>query len=345
MIRVLIVDDSPTARVLLRTVLGADPDLRIVGEASGGAEAVALTCSLRPNVITMDLRMPDMDGLEATKEIMIVAPTPIVIVTASAAVDEVETGLAALRAGALTVLAKPPGPGSPGFEDAARELVATVKAMAHVKVVRHWRRSAPTARAAKDAEPAEAGPQVQVIAIAASTGGPAALLRLVSDLPGDFPVPILVVQHITPGFVGGLAEWLTKAGNLHVKVARDGEPLAPHTVYLAPDDFHLGVAPSNRIGLSQAAPVGVFRPSATFLFESVARLFGQAAVGVILTGMGEDGVEGLRALRQAGGRVLAQDEKSSVIFGMPGAAIAAGLADAVLSVDAIAARLVRWVKP
>ena len=341
MIRVLVADDSVTARALLVEILRRDPEIRVVGEAKDGAEAVALTQKLRPHLVTMDVRMPRMNGFEATKEIMITAPTPIVLVTASTEARDLEVAMHALRAGAVCVLHKPSGPASPAFEEAARELLTTVKAMAQVKVVRHWR---PAERPGPAPRPADrGGAPAALVAVAASTGGPAALQRLLSELPGDFPAPVLVVQHITPGFAAGLAAWLNTACSLHVKVAEHGEPLAPHTAYLAPDGRHLGVLGRAAVALADAPPVGGFRPSGTFLFESVARAFGPAVVAVILTGMGEDGVAGLRAVRQAGGRVLAQDEKSSVVFGMPGAAVAAGLADTVLPLDAISARLAQLV--
>jgi two-component system chemotaxis response regulator CheB len=342
MIKVLVADDSVTARELLVAILTSDPEICVIGEARHGQEAVELTQKLRPNVVTMDIRMPGMDGFAATKEIMITAPTPIVLVTASVAIEAMETSMHALRVGALAVFPKPPGPGSPGYEEAARQLVANVKALAQVKVVRHWR---PTS----SSKPTVSGPprptprdRIKVVAIATSTGGPAALYSLLSALPGDFPVPILIVQHITPGFTLGLADWLNKVTDLRVKLAQDGEPLQPHTVYLAPDQVHLGVA-GNRIALSTAPAIGGFRPSGTFLFQSVARVYSNSALAMILTGMGEDGVEGLRDLHKAGGRILAQDEKSSVIFGMPAAAIAAGLADQVLSLEAMPAYLLDMV--
>ncbi len=348
MIRVLVADDSPTTRALLTGILTSDPELQVVGEARNGVEAVELTRKLRPDVVTMDIRMPHLDGFEATKEIMITAPTPIVIVTASVAVHDVEVSMHTLRAGALAILPKPPGPGAPGFEAAAQELVNQIKAMSQVKVVRHWRQPAPASRdegrrPKAERKPGADLPRARVVAVATSTGGPAALHRLLSDLPGDFPPPVLVVQHITAGFTAGLADWLNKVSGLHVKIAEDGEALAAHTVYLAPDDRHLGVSPRGKVALSAAPPVGGFRPSGTYLFESVARVYGAAAVAVILTGMGDDGVAGLRAVRQAGGRVIAQDEKSCVIFGMPGCAIAAGLADVVLPLDNMAARLAELV--
>jgi two-component system chemotaxis response regulator CheB len=354
MIRVLVVDDSPTARALLVEILRADPDIQVVGEAKDGLEGVELTAKLRPTLVTMDVRMPRLDGFAATKEIMIASPTPIVIVTASFDTREVEIAMQSLRAGALAVLRKPPGPESPAFEDAARKLVSTVKAMAQVKVVRHWR---PAGRAKDEGQRTKEDdgstslrasslavrPCRKVVAVATSTGGPAALYRLLAGLPGDFAAPMLVVQHNAPGFMAGLVSWLGDSCDLRVKVAEQGEPLLPRTVYLAPDERHLGVSNQATVLLSPAPPICGFRPSGTYLFESAARAYGPALVALILTGMGDDGVEGLRAVRQAGGQVIAQDEGSSVVWGMPGAAVAAGLADSVLPLDAISIRLAELV--
>jgi two-component system chemotaxis response regulator CheB len=346
MIRVLVVDDSPTARALLVEILRTEPDIQVIGEAKDGLEGVALTGKLRPDLVTMDVRMPRLDGFAATKEIMIASPTPIVIVTASFDSREVEIAMQSLRAGALAVLRKPPGPESSTFEEAARKLVSTVKAMAQVKVVRHWRERG-AERPVKVSEIVHRSPRsalrAPLVAVATSTGGPAALHRLLSRLPGDFPAPILVVQHNAPGFMNGLVAWLDGGCDLSVKVAEQGEPLVPGTVYIAPDDRHLGAAPPAAALLSSAPPVAGFRPSATYLFESAARVCGSSLVALILTGMGDDGVEGLRAVRQAGGQVVAQDEGSSVVWGMPGAAVAAGLAHSVLPLDAIPIRLTELV--
>jgi two-component system chemotaxis response regulator CheB len=301
--------------------------------------------------VTMDLHMPRLDGLEATREIMITAPTPIVIITGSLRACEVTASMDLLRAGALEVLLKPPDPRSDAFPTAAQRLITAVKAMAGVKVVRHWR---PSARDRCGAEPrplpavTREEVRARVVAIATSTGGPAALQCVLSELPATYPLPILVVQHITPGFIGGLATWLTGACPLRVKVAQQGEPLTPRTVYLAPDDLHLGVADragaggvgAPAVALSGTPPIGGFRPSGTYLFESVARAYGPSALALILTGMGDDGVVGLRAIRNGGGQVIAQDQASSIVFGMPGAAIAAGLALLVLPLESIAARLI-----
>ncbi len=343
MIRVLVAEDSATARNLLVLILGSDPGIEVVGEARDGVEAVEMAQRLRPDLVTMDIQMPRMDGLAATAEIMITAPTPIVIVTAGALPGEVEGSLDMLGHGALEVLRKPPGPDSPGFAGAARRLIETVRAMSEVKVVRRWR-AAPD-RPGPSAAPPEPGAGARVVAIAASTGGPAALQRLLSALPSEFSAPILVVQHIAPGFAEGLSAWLDGVCPLRVKVAREGEPLALRTVYFAPEDRHLGVSDRRRVTTPATEPVGGFRPSATVLFESAARAFGGSTLAVILTGMGDDGVRGLRAVRRAGGRILAQDEATSVVFGMPGAAVEAGLADAVLPLDAIPARLAALTRP
>jgi two-component system chemotaxis response regulator CheB len=268
---------------------------------------------------------------------MIVRPTPIVIVSATTAVREVETGMRALRAGALTMRMKPPGPGSAGFDAAARELIETVKAMSDVKVVRHHHRRRMTSTTPPKKKVRRHAPAtVDLLAIAASTGGPPALQRLVTALPPSFPAPILVVQHIAPSFADGFAQWLDSAVQIPVKIAEQGERLQPGQVYVAPGGSHLGVSRGRRVDLSEDPPLGGFRPSATHLFRSVAQAYGAGVVAVILTGMGRDGVEGLRDVRRQRGLVLAQDEDSSVVFGMPGEAVAEGLADDVLPVDQIA---------
>jgi two-component system chemotaxis response regulator CheB len=334
-IRVLIAEDSSTARALLREILGSEPEIEVVGEARDGGEAVRLARELRPDVVTMDIRMPVLDGFQATREIMAEAPTRIIMVTGSPSAREVAFGLRAFDAGALTVQRRPPGPDDPDFERAARSLVDVVKAMAEVRIARRMRYRKRTAEARSG--------RIQVVAMAASTGGPPALKTILGNLPADFPVPILVVQHIARGFVQGLVEWLDHGCALRVRLAEEGRAAQPNSVFIAPEDVHLELERSGRMRLSNRPPVHGFRPSASVLFESVARSFGPRAAGVILSGMGEDGVDGLAHLHQAGGVVIAQSEETAAVFGMPGAAVAAGVVSTVLDLDEIAGALLREV--
>ncbi|MCO5168895.1 MAG: chemotaxis-specific protein-glutamate methyltransferase CheB [Planctomycetes bacterium] len=342
MIRVLVADDSPTARLLLVDLLRADPEIEVVGEATHGEEALALVHALRPDLVTMDIQMPRLDGFQTTRRIMAEAPTPIVVVS-SLDVRDVRFSLEALRAGALAVLPRPSGPGAPTHAEDARRLVATVKGMAQVKLVRRPGQHLPTTTPLAAPPPAtHAGRPlrgVRAVGIAASTGGPAALRTVLGALPADFPAPILVVQHIAIGFAEGLARWLDEACRVHVALASDGERLRPGRVYLSPNDFHLGVGAAGHLRLSSEPPIDGFRPSGDHLFRSLGEALGPAALAVVLTGMGRDGTEGARALRAAGGAVVAQDEASSDVFGMPAAVIEAGLADRIVPLGSVAALL------
>lgn len=343
MMRVLVVEDSATDRELLVALLGGDPGIEVVGQAENGYRGVELARELRPDLITMDILMPGLDGLEATKEIMVHSPTPILVVSSTVRDGGVALSLDAIRAGALMCVEKPVPPGAPDYESRKAQFLSLAKAMAQVKVVRRWpatRRSGP---APAPAPLRTAVRPIRLVTIAGSTGGPAALQRILMDLPGDFPRPVVVVQHIAAGFVAGLAEWLRSSCHLRVKVAEDGETLAPRTVYLASDGRHLGVTSERTIRMSVEGPVNGFRPSANHLFRSAAQAYGSGVAAVMLTGMGNDGVEGLRAVKQAGGHVIAQDEATSVIYGMPREAVAAGVVDAELPITEIGPRLTTLV--
>lgn len=352
MIRVVLAEDSDTCRALLTAVLESDDQLRIVGQAYDGEAAVTLVERLRPDVVVMDAHMPVMDGFAATRNIMLRCPTPIVIVSASINVAQVAASMRALAAGALTLLPKPGSPASPGFDELSQQFVRTVRAMADVKVVRRYHhssppppsRSSPPQRTSVPVPMGLSRPRPRVIGIGASTGGPAALQRVFSDIPASIPVPILVVQHIARGFVAGLADWLNAVTPLRVRVATHGETLQPGTVYIAPDDCQLAVTRRSTVDLSNRTAVGGFLPSCNVLFSSLGESFGAAALGVIMTGMGQDGLEGLRELRDAGALVLAQDEETSVVFGMPAVAISAGLAHGVLPLHMIGPRLFQLVR-
>ena len=341
MLRVVVVDDSATARELIVDILSRDPELKVVGEAKNGAQAAQLAVELQPDVVTMDMRMPTMDGIEATRKIMAEVPTPIVIVSASTAIEDAVTSMNALQAGALTLLRKPPGPNSSEHEAAAKTMIETIKAMAEVKVVR---RRHTTTLAKKDLQPDRTPkePTARVVAIASSTGGPPVLMRILQQLPSDYPLPILITQHISRGFTKGFVHWLDSVSSLRVKIAEPGELLRKNTAYVAAEDKHLGVASKRTVDVSDLPPIAGYRPSATYLFRSVARAFGDSAIGVILTGMGEDGVDGLRSIHEAGGKVFAQDKESCVVYGMPGAAIEQGVVDRQMTVDGIAREISKY---
>jgi two-component system chemotaxis response regulator CheB len=340
MVRVLVVDDSEVARRLLAEVLGRDRGLEVVGEAASGAEALRLAARLRPDVITMDVQMPGMDGLETTRRIMEQHPAPIVVVSGGHDPGDLAHSVRALEAGALTALRKPRGPADPGFAAQAAELVGTVKLMAEVKVFRRRPGAAPRGRPLPS-PPAGGTPRAraELVAMGASTGGPAALATILRGLPATTPVPVLVVQHITPGFDAALASWLDETTPLPVRLASDGLPPRPGEVVIAPAGSHLGLSGAGRVELGQGPPLDGHRPSASHLFASVARVFGPRAVGVILTGMGSDGAAGLLELRRAGGTTLAQDEASCVVAGMPAVAVAAGAVDQVVPLGELAARI------
>ncbi len=337
MIRVLVVEDLPTVCLLLKSILDSDPDITVIDTAQNGEEGLRKTLALNPDLITMDVHMPGMDGFEATRRIMAQMPKPIVIVTGSVDPHEVKLSFQVLEAGALAVVEKPSGPGNPNFQEDVKELIKTIKIMADVKVV--GRRSSSRPQKLSTASFKAAG-QVELIAIGASTGGPAALSTVLSGLPVDFPKPILIVQHISAGFEVGLAEWLSSITHRRVVLAQDGQPLSTGQVLVAPQGKHLGVSAAKHVMLdSHTEAIGSFRPSVTYLFQSVARAYGSHAVGVILTGMGSDGTPGLSAFHKAGGHVIAQDEASCVVYGMPGAAVAAGAVDQILPLDRIAGAL------
>lgn len=338
-VRVLIVDDSAVVREVLTRMLESDPDIQVVGTAGDGAEAVTLTAKLRPDLITMDLQMPRMDGMEATARIMAYRPTPILILTSYLDRAGMYSTLDALAAGALDVLEKPTIVPGAQWQAMTGQLVDKVKLLARVRVITHvqgktrqrWRdRSASTT----------AGQNVEVIGIGVSTGGPRVLQQILPALPGDFSLSVLVVQHITEGFMAGLVQWLQPLCQLTIKVAEEGEAIVPGRVYFAPDSSHLVVAPGGTLHLSGADPVNGHRPSVDVTLKSLAAAYGDRAAGVLLTGMGSDGAAGLGAVRAAGGVTVAQNEESCVVFGMPRAAIELGAAEHVLSLPDLTESLI-----
>ncbi len=338
MIRILIVEDSQVVAMLLRAILDDEPDMQVIGHASNGQEALPLLDTLQPDLITMDIRMPVMDGFEATRRIMHTYPVPIVVVSSSVHDEELRIVFRAIEEGALAVIEKPRGFGHPDFDKIRKELVGLIRAMAEVKVVRRRILSPHLAMpATTPSAPGQMG-HCELLAIGCSTGGPPALKDILSALPLDFPLPIVIVQHISKGFIGGLVSWLADNVSLKVKLAEEGMPLLPSTVYFGPDDYHMMIERGSAglvARLSELPPVNGFRPSVTPLFESVAAGCHNQAVGLIMTGMGADGAEGLLAMRRAGAHTLAQDEESAVIYGMPAAALALNAVDEVVALTGL----------
>jgi two-component system chemotaxis response regulator CheB len=347
MFRVLVVEDSAVVRELLIHILESDPTLQVIGTANDGEEAVAAAIIRQPDVITMDVNMPKLDGFEATRQIMETAPKPIVIVTGSWDPKEVATSFRAMEAGAVAVVAKPLGIGHPQHAAQAQALIQTVKTMAEVKVVRRWprKRQNQNHNGAEEAAPPSVvangqGRQIKLIAIGTSTGGPMALQSLLSALPSRFPVPILIVQHMAAGFIAGFVEWLAQTTGHPIHVATDGESLLPGHVYIAPDGFQMKVKGRGKVELTRdGAEYGLY-PSVSYLFRSVAQVYGAHAVGILLTGMGRDGAAELKLMRDQGAITFVQDKESSVIHGMPGEAIRLEAATYVLAPERIAAALV-----
>jgi two-component system chemotaxis response regulator CheB len=341
MIRVLIVDDSAVARKLLEHILAADPEVRVVGSACNGAEALEAITRHRPDVITMDINMPVMDGFAATRRIMETTPVPIVIVSSAVDPKESRVSFRAMEAGALTVLARPDGVGTAAFEAASRLLLETVKTMAGVSVVRRW-------SVKKDLvpeSPLEIINPIDMVVIGASTGGPVALSQLLKNLPQDLPVPIAVVQHITVGFCEGFAEWLSQSSGFPVHLAQHGQKMLPGHVYIAPDGAHLGLDRGPCAVLDHGPPDTGLRPSVKHLFQSAAQVFRGRAAAILLTGMGQDGAKELLVLKYYGAITFAQDEQSSVVFGMPGEAVKYGAARYIMSPECIAIQLAKFFKP
>lgn len=338
-LRVLVVQLAHDTR--LSDAVAADPATEVAGVANDGLEAVELTERLRPDAVVMTPNLHGIDGFEVTRRIMSRVPTPIVIAVEESDVER--AGLEALRAGALVTVVIPAAAGTSQFGARRDELIAAVRMMSQVKLVRRTADRPGTVTSAAARRPGAHA--VTIVALAASTGGPAALHQILGDLPAGFPTPILVTQHIARGFTGGMVRWLDGAGAVRVKLAVDGETLRTGFAYVAPDDCHLTLAPDRTIALSTAGSVDGHRPSASEMFRSVGGTFGPNALGVVLTGMGRDGTAGLEAMHRSGGTVWAQDEPSSVVFGMPKSAIDAGVADRVLPLDSIGPSLAQATVP
>jgi len=343
-VRLLVVDDSPSIRAVIRAMMEGDAGIRIVGEAGTGTDAVEMARTLRPGVVLMDVQMPGMDGIEATERIMASEAVPIIAFSAFTWGGEAKASIEMLAAGALDVMAKPALGGAGAVSDCSRALRMKIRSASRVAVVRHLRRAVPAAQGRVETADPFDGTRFEVLGIGASTGGPTALRDLLSGLPADFPLPILVVQHITAGFTAGFVEWLRQHTPLDVRVAGEEDRAVPGSILIAPEGRQLEALPGGAVRATSRMPRGVHLPSADALLSSLASSYGRKCIGALLTGMGSDGAEGLHDIRRAGGFTLAQDEETCVVFGMPREAVRRGAVDRSLPPAAMADLLRRMAR-
>jgi len=341
MIKVFIVEDSPVVREIIKTILLNDGEFKIIGEAEAGEEAVDFIKHHSPDVITMDVNLKGKDGLFATKEIMSFKPTPIVIMSSLFNPKDEDHVFKALEAGAVEVFDKPRTLEDEKFEKYARRLIRELKILAGVRVLKRRRKfipessTKPESRKEVNLLEANRSGNVELVAIGASTGGPQMLKEIFRGLNKDFNIPIIVVQHIAEGFLENLINWLQKETLLPVKVAEEGSVASGGVIYFAPENRHLRIGKNKIFTLDDSPPKHSCKPSVSVLFESIASNCAEVSLAIILTGMGEDGAYEMKAIKENGGLVVAQDEESSLIFGMPRAAIEKGGVTSVLSITEI----------
>lgn len=337
-IRVLIVEDSLVVRELLKHIIGSDPRFAVVGAVESAEEGLQLLDVVEPDVISLDIRLPGMNGLDATLQIMARRPTPIVVVAANVDDDELNIAMNALRAGALAVVEKPVGVTNVAFEAMAARLCTQLAIMSQVKVVRQGISRGLSFGTAEPVLPARKGANgYSMLGIVASTGGPQALVQVLGGLKG-FPLPILLVQHITASFLDGFVSWLGGVTPFDVRIAADGDVPEPGRVYVPPAERHLALRAGRMVVLDDP-PVHSQKPSGSVLLSSMARDLGRRAIGVVLTGMGNDGADGMADLHKAGAHTIAEDESTCIVFGMPAAAAKLGAVKDMLPLPDIAPRL------
>jgi len=342
-VRVLVVEDSAVVRELLTHLINSDPRLEVAAAVSSAEEALRILPRLRPDVISMDIRLPGMNGLEATQRVMADHPTPIVVVAASVHSEDLNIAMNALKAGALAVVEKPVGLTHDDYEAHAHRICTQLYIMSELPVIRQRgvqvsTTARPVAREVMVQRKGAGAEPYRLVGVAASTGGPNALVQLLQALGSEFPLPLAIVQHISPGFHGGFVQWLNGISPQSVQVAQHGAVPAAGVAYVAPPDRHLEVR-GERFHLSDEPPIKLQRPAGTRLFQTMADSLGQQAIGVVLTGMGDDGAEGLVAMRAAGGYTIAEDATTTVVNGMPAAAVARGAILESLPLSEIAPRL------
>ena len=335
-IKVFIVDDSAVLREFLTRILSTEGAFEVIGAAGSGEEALTALETLEPDLITMDISLPGVNGLETTRLIMETRPVPIVIITGDHRAQDVMDSFNLMEIGALAVLEKPPAVNHPDYAAHVRSMVETLKMVAEIRVVKRQSKPLPSPSRLRRAE-VPVGPAI--VAIGASTGGPGVIKTILSGLPTSFPWPVLIVQHMTEGFLPGFVEWLNLSSSLPVQLAVDGEKMQPGQVYMAPDGHHLRTCGNGSLSVASDPPVNNQRPAVSTLLAAVTRVYGRNAIGILLSGMGSDGACELLQMREAGALTVAQDEASCIVYGMPGAAVALQGARYTLSPERIAALL------
>ena len=340
----MIVEDSLVVRELLTHIISRDPRFQVAAAVASGEEALSEIAAIRPDVVSMDIRLPGIDGLEATRRIMTEHPTPIVVIADAVQDQSLKISMHALRAGALSVVEKPVGVASAAYERIAETITTQLFIMSSVPVIRRRSFAAPAASDAAPPVPNAAFKGPSFVALAASTGGPPALAKVLEALPPDFDAAVFIVQHMGAAFMEGFAAWLNGLSPLPVMLAVDGAQAQPGRAYVAPGDRHLAIDGGGVMRLTDEAPIASQRPSANRLFSSLARSAGPRTVGVLLTGMGEDGAEGLLSLRRAGGYTIAEHKSTAVVYGMPAAAARLKAGREILPLDAIGRRIAQLAR-
>ncbi|MDP2646407.1 MAG: chemotaxis-specific protein-glutamate methyltransferase CheB [Desulfobacterales bacterium] len=335
-IRTLVVDDSDFARELIVAILSTDREITIVGQAKNGQEAVEKVRDLKPDIVTMDIEMPVMNGLEAIEHIMAANAVPILVVTTR---SDANTAYAAISKGALDLVVKP----DVNLEG-AREFIQKIKLLSKIKVITHINGKRAIRETKVIKPPVFSGTTSdRVVAIASSTGGPEALSVVLSGLPETFPCPIVIAQHNSDGFIPGLVEWLKRVSKMKVKVAQELETIVPGTAYVSPSEKHMEITAGKKIAFKDRHPSDIYRPSCDMLLSSVALAYKAKGIGIILTGMGSDGARGMKQIREWGGTTIAQDEKTCIVFGMPKVAIESGCIDKIVPLDEMSGKIISLV--
>lgn len=342
-IRVLLVEDSQVTLVILRRILSSSPQIKVVGEARTGLEALEMIPKIQPDVICTDLHMPQMDGLEFTSEVMTLYPRPILVISSWVQEEDAPHVFQLLEAGALDIFPKPSAGLTTEDKLLNQELINKIQILAGVKVFKKKRKSSSQVKSLETFS-SKSYVKPEIVVIGASTGGPQTINELFAQLPSNFPVPVICVQHICLGFLQGFIDWLSSSCRLSIQIAKPGQIPKPGTIYFPPEQQHLELDKQGRFICPDSPPFDGHRPSVTVTFKSVAKFYGRATVGILLTGMGRDGAEGMQCIAQVGGLTIAQDEATSVIFGMPKEAIDLGAAKLVLPIHAIAPRLLELLQ-